>query len=378
MKHLIGAGHVAEKQLRYVTDRVKIYDNNEDLQGTFLHGHKIYPVELLKDEIEGEIIICTTSVNEILAQLDELKITLSRDVADDVREFQGMVELENFNPSFLLASGLPSRNIYGAEGGLYQIHSDGQNIEIERAIANPCHGIIKDHYTQNKYVTDQHDGLLIVDSDLTILEKIKLEKGVRPHGVSYNDKSIVVVCSNDDSIRIIDKQTFSTHRVPLSDKFDIFHSAQHHANDVHVIENFAYVSMFSITGNWKRGLFDGGIIEVNLLTEEIRTVISGLKLPHSVRVWDGNIIALNSYAGEVFSTSTLPKYKFNGFLRGFSSHGQYMILGESRNRNSTSLMRENYPSSIDSKITIVDILSHSSRSIALPQKISEIHAIEIA
>jgi hypothetical protein len=377
MKHLIGAGHVAEREIGKYDEELRIYDNNKDLQGTPFHGYVVLPVESLKTADKGEVIICTTSVNEVSAQLKELGINLTIDVADDVREFQSVYELENIKVDLLIASGLPSRNIYGAEGGIYRVCIDGDDYEIQRIIKNPCHGIIHDHFSNNKYITDQHDGLLILNNDLNVEQTIPLDKGVRPHGVSYNENKIIIVCSNDDSLRVIDKKTQHCKRIPFSDKMANFRSAQHHANDVYVSENYAYVSMFSLSGNWKRGLYDGGVMEINLETGSKTNVVTGLKLPHSVTSINDSIVVLNSYLGEVFSTDTMPNYRVNGFLRGIALRNDFLFLGESKNRNSTSLRRKYCPASIDSRITIINTKYDISRSISLPSNISEIHSIDV-
>lgn len=56
--------------------------------------------------------------------------------------------------------------------------------------------------------------------------------------------------------------------------------------------------MFSTSGNWKRSIYDGGLIEIDLDTGNMRELSLDLKLPHSVRSVDGSLIILNSFLGE--------------------------------------------------------------------------------
>ena len=64
----------------------------------------------------------------------------------------------------------------------------------------------------------------------------------------------------------------------------------------------------------------------------------------------------------MFSFSLFPEYSFNGFLRGLDYDKEYLYLSESRNRNSTGLIKETLPASLDSKINIVHRRFNFSRS----------------
>ena len=65
----------------------------------------------------------------------------------------------------------------------------------------------------------------------------------------------------------------------------------------------------------------------------------------------------------------------SGFLRGYDSDTSYYYLGESKNRNFSRIDSGRSPVSIDSKITAVDRENLFCRSIPLPKRISEIHAL---
>ena len=83
--HLIGAGHVAESIIKKKPkDKFKLYDNNRDLHNTELLGHIIYPVELIVEASKGEILICTTSVDEVYSQLSNLEVKIPVTIPDDI------------------------------------------------------------------------------------------------------------------------------------------------------------------------------------------------------------------------------------------------------------------------------------------------------
>ena len=47
-------------------------------------------------------------------------------------------------------------------------------------------------------------------------------------------------------------------------KIDQIKEPQHHCNDCHIIGDSVYVSMFSYTGNYKKDVFDGCVLEFDL------------------------------------------------------------------------------------------------------------------
>ena len=372
--HFIGAGHVAEKLIKKSNSECYLYDNNVDMQGENLHGVLINKVENLSDIDNGEIVICTTSVFEVENQLKDLQVRIPVTVAKEIEEFALHSKILNTRFRFLIASGLPSNNLHGSVGGLYLFCEDGeQNCEVRRIVDGPCHAIIRsgDHYV----VASQEQGLVFLDQELNVIKKTEIAKNARIHGVSESASSYVVVCSNLDCLAIIDKHTNYVEYVSFSGKHASIGSPQHHANDVCVIGDYAFVSMFSTSGNWKQGWFDGGLLEVNLVTKELRTISNDLLLPHSVSSIDGCLVVLDSFRGKMFSFSLFPEYSFNGFLRGLDYDKEYLYLSESRNRNSTGLIKETLPASLDSKINIVHRKFNFSRSVKLPDYISEIHSI---
>jgi hypothetical protein len=372
--HLIGAGHIAERFIKKNSDKLcKVYDNNQNLHGTLLLGKKVYPVQNLTDEIEGTILICTTSIREIESQLTELSISMDVKIPPELEEFDKQSKILDKKGQYLIASGLPSNNFHNVKGGLFLIEESDQEVMVNTILSGPCHSVVR--YGENYFVSHQEEGIIKLDQDFNILEKITLPQGCRPHGLMLNDTHFYVVASNFDAVIEVNRKDESTKILKLSNKFEKFKSPQHHANDIEVIGEYAYVSMFSTSGNWKRGIYDGGLIEIDLSNGKTRELSFDLKLPHSVRSVDGSLIILNSFLGEFEGFKKFPKLRFNGFLRGFDHDEDYFYLAESRNRNSTGLIRESLPSSINSNLIIVDRISNYSRTIPLPHNISEIHSV---
>jgi len=374
MKHIIGAGHVAEKIMKDDRDvDYRVYDNNKDLHGGFLRDILIRPVEELTGESKGEVVICTTSVTEVSAQLKTLGVTLPITVPNILNEFLGQSELLETKNTFLIASGLPSNNLHGASGGLFKLVENDKGVVIDEIIAGSCHGIIRDE--GKIIVSAQEEGLIIFDSNLDRLSTIELPDGSRPHGIAATKDKYYVVASNLDVIFAVEKDGSSIHEIPFSRRREFHGTAQHHANDIEVIGNVAYVSMFSVSGGWKHGLFDGGLLEIDVSTGAVARIPLPVKLPHSIRNLGGDLVLLNSFDGKLYGFGKFVEYQFNGFVRGLDYDDDYIYVAESRNRNSTGLIKTTFPISIDSKINVISRTQHYSRSISLPSTISEIHSI---
>ena len=63
----------------------------------------------------------------------------------------------------------------------------------------------------------------------------------------------VMACSYSDSVLLYDSSMNFIDEISFSDKYCVMESPQHHCNDVFCLNGIAYVSMFSVTSNWKRG-----------------------------------------------------------------------------------------------------------------------------
>jgi len=167
-------------------------------------------------------------------------------------------------------------------------------------------------------------------------------------------------------------------RIPVSNKLERDGHASHHCNDCCVIGTSLYISMFSLTGNWKRGVYDGGLLEFDLERREVvGPVARDLWMPHSVDLIDGSLVVLDSLRGRYLKGNAQPVGVFPGFTRGLASDGVFTYLGQSRNRNYSSRLGVSSNISIDTSIIVFDEQTKVSRSLFLPSRLSEIHAIRV-
>ena len=163
----------------------------------------------------------------------------------------------------------------------------------------------------------------------------------------------------------------------ISNKFTKTKIPQHHVNDHIITDGYAYVSMFSLSGNWKKGVFDGGIIQIDLSDPSNRHVVmDDLRMPHNIEIYKSEIHVLDSLRGNLVIGDNRNVAHFSGFSRGMAYVKDSIIaIGQSKNRNHSKLIGLSNNISIDCGIIFYDILSKLSRQIILPQDIGEIHSI---
>mgnify|MGYP007000268037 len=76
---------------------------------------------------------------------------------------------------------------------------------------------------------------------------------------------------------------------------------------------------FSATGNWKRDVFDGVVLEYDLAEKRwVGPVISDLWMPHSIDFVDGSLVVLDSLRGRLLKNNAQSVGQFPGFARGLA------------------------------------------------------------
>ncbi|MBU3848356.1 MAG: TIGR03032 family protein [Candidatus Acinetobacter avistercoris] len=376
MKRIVffGGGVVAERNLNLRPNF--IVDNNIDMHGDIVYGLEVKPPSILINNVqEYDIVICTTSVGEVRKQLESYGYTwdLNIRVANELTERLEIDNLEESKFKFLISCGLPSTADSFSGGGIYAISETDTYPIVNKIYEGNTHGLIR---FENGYVFScKGKGLVYLDNKFKEINVIKLRQGLRPHGIRRYNNLWVLASSNNDSIIAVNDKGEEIFEYRFSDKIDTFGSAQHHCNDLDIVGNFAYVSMFSLSGNWKRNCFDGGIMEINLLNGERRALIDNLTMPHNVTCDESGLKVLNSFKGTFLANNFSVLATLPGFVRGYDSDDTYYYLGESKNRNFSRIKTERTPVSIDTKITIVNKKFGFCRSIYLNKPISEIHSI---
>ena len=376
---IFGAGIVCKK---FITNFDKslihsIVDNNQSLWGTTYEGINVRnPTSLNKlDHSKILVLITTTSFLSVIKQIKKINKKLEINVKNYLKNLIYIENLQNLKKKILISSGLPSEKNRNSGGGLYEINLKGNFYEIKKVYSGIVHGIIK---IKNSFaISDSTNGIMLLDKNYKIVKKGKYPLNTRAHGIAFDhiSKRFYVACSLTDQIKIFDKDLNNKGFISISNKFKEYKSAQHHINDIIVKDKFLYISMFSLSGNHKRNVYDGGVIEFNLKNKKVTNKLYGnLKMPHSIKYINDSFAVLDSLNGNLFLGNELFA-TFNGFSRGLSFDGVYYYIGQSRNRNFTLVDSKKNNISIDNTILIYDAKNRISRNLYLPFSIAEIHEV---
>jgi hypothetical protein len=377
---LFGAGSIAEKTSRilYGKEIFAIVDNASNLWGEVDLDIKISSPEILKENNDFFVIICTTSFVEVADQLENFGLVPEEDfyVSPTLNDLRIIDELETIKKKMLFTSGSPKVNndLYG--GGVYELEVNGDEWHHKKVISGNCYGLIE--FGENFISVDTERGIFEFDKNYEIIRSQKLPEGMRAHGVEYSEKhkKFFIVGSYFDGVLILDKEFKKISNIPISIKKERTGTPHHHCNDCLVVDDSIYVSMFSMTGNWKRDVFDGAIIEYDIVTQElVGPVIQNLWMPHNVKFIEGSIHVLNSLEGQLLSNNAKVLGEFPAFTRGLDHDGVFYFIGQSRNRNYSKNLGVSKNVSIDAGVIVFDSLTKASRFLQLPPKISELHSI---
>ena len=148
-------------------------------------------------------------------------------------------------------------------------------------------------------------------------------------------KKIAIIPARGGSTRLKDKNVrllgdkplirWITESVIESKEFD---DGQCHINDITALGTSLFISYFSRSGFWRKGIFDGGVSEIKIENNKINDIISNLSQPHSPEIIDNQIYVLDSYNKYLYH-GTKKISKFSGFVRGLSFDGNYFYVGQS-------------------------------------------------
>ena len=377
---LFGAGNIAAKTARRLERLTFIVDNNPNMWGVAQLGVPVRNPAALLEENEPEIfiIICTTSFPEVSEQLQKMEFVSGQDfvVSPILNDLRIISELEACRQRLLFSSGSPEEDSSCYGGGIYDLQVDGDRWEHKKLYSGICYGLIR--YGETFITVDDKRGLIEFDPEFNIIRSRQFKQGTRGHGIAFSNitKCFYVAASNLDQILVFDQNFELINEISLSRKFQREGAASHHCNDLTVVGSSLYVSMFSYTGNWKRDIFDGVVLEIDIETQTfIGPIISDLWMPHNVTFYDGSLVVLDSLRGQLKKHNAQVIGQFPGFTRGIDYDGIYFYIGQSRNRNYSKYLGLSNNISIDTSIIIFDEETKVSRSLQLPSKLSEIHSI---
>lgn len=370
-----GRGNWALKTYPYLVSKaICIIDNNPFEWGQIRENNLTVYDPILLDTIDWNnhfIIITTSHFDEVQQQLQTLGMVPGKHfcISPALKNHRAQMEINQQEATIYLTCS--DHFVAGAQkygGGLYKFHIP--SCTLTKLINGICHGVIQagDYFF---LVDDSIAGLRKLNSKFEPLEQFELPVGSCPHGIAYCPKRnwIFVNLSDHDSIAIYDAESYQpVKEIRLSEKRWKMGTSQHHVNDVLVYEDSLYVTMFSFSGNWKLGIFDGGVLEFDIDSgEQCPTpLVSDLWMPHTPTIIRGKLWYTDSMRGKVYcGTEELP-IEFNGFVRGIAYDDKFYYVGQSLHRHPDRLRKISHNISLDTGVFLIHKKSNMTRFFPTP------------
>ncbi len=378
---LFGQGPWALKTMNKLSKKpISILDNNISNSGTELQDVDIkYPSKGIQHDSKHLILITTVSYTDVMRQLESYGYTPGVDLfCSPVLVNNKITEDLKNNDQTLLFTCSDSGQFEAADRGSGVYTFDIQKQILSKHHSGRCQEIIKtdDFY----YIAEEAIGVLCFNKNLELIKTYENPKGSAIHGLAYDATNNLLYVANTplDAIMILDLNTgVYVDHILISRENRKGEKYRHHINDLTFKDGSLYVSMFSFTGNWKEGIYDGGVLKIDPETKTAQgQVITNLWMPHSVDFINEELVVCDSMRGDVYRTSNRVMASFPGFIRGITHDGIYYYVAQSEHRYYDRLRGHQNVISVNCGIHVFDEVTRASRFYAFNQ-LSNIHCVEI-
>ncbi len=325
-------------------------------------------------------VICSAAEDEITRQLFEFGVDKSQIFLSPYAKSIGpSIRLTQLEANLLVGSAGPADEESNQGGGLYNLQIEGDEVRQTKILSGQCHGIVD--WQPGFALASTDAGLYAVDKlTLEVALFAELPKGVRPHGLTWNPDlgRVNVIANNKDALLSFNSggELVAIDYLLRGDEHNT--AACHHMNDIAYSNGALYVSMFSFTGSWKLGVYDGGIYAFDAKSfSPIGSVVSGAQMPHSVTFDDEQLWFCDSLPGMLTRGQQDFKIGFPTFCRGLSFVGDLMFVGASRNRNALDAPVESGSQVRDvaSGVYVSSKTNRMARFIPMKGSVPEIHCV---
>jgi len=315
-----------------------IVDNNEKYHHTDYRDVSVFsPKEGLYSKNTKPYVVITAGIYDgIAAELIDMGFVPGQDFScsPDYRDFRLLDDMREHDSKVLVACSdynEETKARYSKSGGGLYLY-DLQSGVMEKKVSGSYRQMVwrNDELYAVEYVACE---VHVFDSEFKITRRFTLDS---PNycGLAYNEKNdiFIIVNAGKDTISIHNGEDFELkERVHYSGREHLGALSEHHLNDVTTDGDYIYVSFFSHSGNWKKGVFDGGVsqFEISNLSSGPNLLVNGLWKPHSPEIIDGELCYLDSMRGRFYQKSQEYSGQFQSFARGLAFDGKYYFIGAS-------------------------------------------------
>ena len=313
-----------------------IIDSNKSLDGEEFEGIPIVSPDKIntKDWKKYYVVICTSAFVAVTNELISYGLTqnINFSVIPDLKDIQLVEDVASFEHEFLATSsdhdGMGTQRGSSLGGGIYYCKLDSNGLIFEKKLSGQYREI-KFHDDKFYAVDGFSNKLTVFDKDYKILENIDL-KYSNCCGIEIIDNYIYIANSSRDSIIVLDSNLAQIEESFISELSSEKGNSRHHINDLSSVNGQLIVTMFSYSGFWRNGVFDGHLVSLNSELKIDRILYSGLSQPHTPRLYDGEVSFADSFAGELVHGTKGTILQVDGFVRGIEKVGPTWILGQSQ------------------------------------------------
>ncbi len=359
-----------------------IVDSNPAYHGAEFWGMTVFSPNKLLSEIKDKIYIVITAgpYESVASQLIEMGFHAGTNFCctPEIRDWGLLQEIRDYNRDIIIAcsdyseKGQKRHSKLG--GGLYVCNTAESTLDKKasghfREVAVIGDQLYAVEYVQKKIHVFSKDFKKL--DELDIDQSGKNEEKPNACGIAYYPKKKLIFVANagSDTINVYDEVNFKfREKIQFSPKFNQTGQGQHHINDICIAGESLLVSYFSYSGNWKKGIMDGGISEFDLndLSKKPAPLVDGLWMPHSVKYIDGQICYLDSMRGEFFIGNKKPAGKFPGFARGLAYDGRFYYVGQSEDMYMSRLFGVSLNIMCNAGVYLFDVETKVSRFYSFP------------
>ncbi len=317
----------------YIVDRNPIYHGSE-----YRDILVVPPDHLLKDSKDEIFIVITSGVYEGIVSflLDEGFVAgVHFCNSPEYKDYALLEDIRNYEQDVVIACSDYHDNTkmrYSrAGGGIYNYHIGPNTLT---RLAKGCFRQLVDTGDFIYAVEFVEAKLYKFDRDFKVVITYPLD-AANYCGIDYDRKRqcLYLINAASDTISVHRETDFKLlQKVEYSSKNKSDGTtSQHHTNDCCICGDYLYVSYFSHSGNWKKGIHDGGISEFHLdhLGQGPTPIVRDLWKPHSPKILGGDLCYLDSMRGRFYTNDQVIAGEFPGFARGLAFDGRFYYIGQS-------------------------------------------------
>jgi len=322
-------------------DSFYFVDNSPSWIGSSFDGVEVKNPEVLREKDKDRFVVITSGAYEsIYPQLAEYGLKAGADfcVSPAMNNLKVIADIHTHDAVLLVSS--PDHKIYSQldtdsniGGGLFTYNIKKR--ECKKVLDGTFHQIAETN--EGYYAIDEKRGVCQVDKDFELVDTFGCVQGDKSHGIAYCPQRNLVLVSRTAKDKITAYNANSKKRcfdIEFTNKAEKVGKAGHWINDLCVRGDYLYISMFSYSGAYLEGVYDGCIVQVHLDdTSERHVLVQNLWMPHSVCFFDSEICFADSMLGYFYKTDKKVIGEFFGFIRGLAYDGSFYYIGQSETRH---------------------------------------------